>query len=168
MLKDAIREAARAAIQARFQLRDEVLIADLEKLASQARSIGSGDEMARIGVRVRLTCEHDLFERAHMVWNSLKRAHQDRGAPKSPTLMEDLMAESQHHMKQAGLNLAGSLERFSPSFAPLFVGRGGLDGRWLSGLCRRAIERYATNMEEYVAGVRWGLRSLVSSLRSGR
>ncbi len=165
MLKDAIREAARAAIQARFQLRDEVLIADLEKLASQARSIGSGDEMARIGVRVRLTCEHDLFERAHMVWTSLKRAHQDYGAPKSATLLDDFLTEAQRHMKDAGLNLASRLEQFSEPFSPLFSVRGGLDARWLSNLCRRAMERYAGDMETYVEGVRWGLKSLMSSLR---
>lgn len=160
MLKDAIREAARSAIQSRFQLRDEVLIADLEKLASQAEGITSGDDLARVGVRLRLACEHDLFDRAQMIWLGLKRAHQDHGAPKSPTLLEDLLAESQRHMKEAGLNLAARLEQFSASFKPLFASRSGLDARWLSSLCRRAIERYAADMEQYASGVGWGLRSL--------
>ncbi len=162
MLKDVIREAARAAVQARFQLRDEVLIADLQKLAAQAETIAAGDdEMARISVRLRLACEHDLFERAQMIWLGLKRAHQEHGAPKSATLLDDLLAESHQLMKEAGLNLAARLEQFSTAFRPVIGSRGGLDARWLSNLCRRAMERYGADMEDYVLRVRGGFRSLV-------
>ena len=168
MLKEAIRETARTAIQARFQLRDEVLLADLQRLSDQAEGIVSSDELVKIGVHLRLVCEHDLFERAHMVWASIKRAHQDHGAPKTSTLMNDIQNEAQIHMKEASLNLAGRLEKFADPFRPFFAGRRGLNARWLGRLCQRAIERYATDMEDYVAHVRWGLGSLVSSLREGR
>jgi hypothetical protein len=165
MLSDSIREQARAAIAARFKLRDDVLVKELEQLASKAADETEVDEVNRLGIRLRLICEHDLFERAFIVWNNLKRAHEEFGAVKSQGLMVDFVTEARAHMKEATISLASHLSRHSDDLARAFKGRNGLDAKWLGKLRDRSIEKYSHDMEDYINSLSWGFKSLVGGMR---
>ena len=167
MLSESIREQARVAIDARFSLRDDVLIKELEQLASRAADEPDVDEVNRLGIRLRLICEHDLFERAFMVWNNLKRAHEEFGAVKSQGLMQDFLLESRVHMKEATISLASHLSSHSNELAQAFQGRMGLDAKWLGKLRDRAIEKHSRDIEEYINSLSWGFKSLVGSKNGG-
>ena len=161
MLSDSVRKQARAAIDARFRLRNEVLAKELEQLASKAADEPDVDEVNRLGIRLRLICEHDLFERAFIVWNNLKRAHEEFGAVKSQGLMRDFLLETRLHMKEATISLASHLSGHSEALARAFQGRSGLDAKWLGKLRDRSIEKYSHDMEEYINSLSWGFKSLV-------
>ena len=167
MLSESTRVHAKQAIDARFRLRDDVLAEELQRLAAKAADETDIDEMSRMGVRLRSICEHDLFERAFIVWNNLKRAHQECGAVKAQGLMNDLVTEAQLHMKDTTVSLASHLRRHSAELRSAFQGQSGLDAAWLANLRNRAIEKYSRDIEAYVESLSWGLKSLVSG-RAGR
>lgn len=167
MLSESVREQARVAIDARFSLRDDVLIKELEQLASRAADEPDVDEINRLGIRLRLICEHDLFERAFIVWNNLKRAHEEFGAVKSQGLMQDFLLESRVHMKEATISLASHLSSHSSELAQAFQGRMGLDAKWLGKLRDRAIEKHSRDIEDYISSLSWGFKSLVGGKMGG-
>ncbi|MEM1092778.1 MAG: hypothetical protein AAF552_17600 [Pseudomonadota bacterium] len=158
MLDDAIRQAARGAIESRFMLRDEELDSQLSKLAQSAASHQDADDFAKVAVRLRLACEHDLFERAHIVWMALKRAHQDIDNTQTPQLLKDLCQDLHLFMKDASVNLANQIGRYSEPLAPAFRGPDPLDAAWLRRLLRLAEERQLKAMESYVNSRRSSLR----------
>ena len=158
MLDDAIRQAARGAIESRFMLRDEQLEDQLAKLAQSAASTQTADDFAKVAVRLRLACEHDLFERAHIVWSSLQRAHQQLDNTRTPELLKDLCEDLHLYMKDASVNLANQIGRHSEPLAPAFRGPDPLDADWLRRLLRLAEERQLKAMEAYVNSRRPRLR----------
>lgn len=151
MLDDETREAARSAIESRFLLRDEQLDNQLAELASRASNLRTSDEFAQIDVRLRLACEHDLFERAHIVWNSLKRAHQDsrRRRSRGPELLMNCKDDLHVYMRDAAINLANRLAEHAAPLGPAFSGPNALDARWIGRLQRTAEERQARDMAAY-------------------
>ncbi|MDJ0657190.1 MAG: hypothetical protein QNJ40_23725 [Xanthomonadales bacterium] len=161
MLSDAVRQTASQAIQARFALRDDVLKNELEQLAGKAIQLHDSEEIAKISVRLRLACEHDLFERAFIVWNNLKRAHEEHGGPKSATLLEDFLADARMFMKEASVNLANRLAEHVEEFGPIFTGPQALNAEWIAALRQRALERHHKEMEEHVRKVSSGFRNLM-------
>jgi hypothetical protein len=166
MLSDAIRQQARTAIQSRFHLRDEVLHKELEQLAAKTIDRLDAEDVSKLNIRLRLICEHDLYERAFIIWNNLKKAHEECGGMKSNGLIQDFLIEARMHMQDASLNLADHLKKNSDALAPAFQGRGALNADWLASLRSRALERYTKDMEEYIEGLSWGIRSVISNMRT--
>lgn len=166
MLSDAIREQARTAIQSRFQLRNEVLAKELDQLAARPVDPMDSEEVSRLSIRVRLICEHDLFERAFIVWNNLKKSHEECGGVKSNGLIQEFLAEARLYMQEASLNLAEHLRKHSENLAPAFAGGGAISAEWLASLRSRALEKYTKDMEEYIEGLSWGIRSVLSNMRT--
>jgi len=163
MLSDAIRQQARLAIQSRFQLRDEVLVKELDQLSSKRVDADDDDAVSKLNIRLRLLCEHDLFERAFIVWNNLRKAHEECGGSRSNELLSDFIKEARQYMEEATINLAGHLKRSSDVLAPAFAGRSAITAEWLAKLRRYALEKQSKDMEDYIQGLSWGLRSLIGS-----
>ena len=167
MLSFSIREQASLAIRARFVLRDDVLAEELQQLVFKSEDETEIDEINRMGIRLRLICEHDLFERAFIVWNNLKRAHEESGAVKSKGLMQDFLTESRTHMKQATISLAGHLSGHAEALARAFQGPKGMDAKWLGKLRDRSIEKHSSDMEDYINSLSWGIKSLAGGKGGG-
>ena len=161
MLTDQVREAARQSITPRFEILDEVLCERLARLASQAQSVTLADELASIGVNVRLACEHDLNERAFAAWRALKRNHQVLDGHSSTALRRSLRIELHIYMSDASINLANRLAEHAEALAPTFAGEQPLDVAWIKRQQRLAEEKQLKDIESYLQNLHRSLKSWV-------
>lgn len=162
MLDDKIREAARLAIQPRFELLDQTLDDQLDELTASARRLTRADELAHVGVKVRLVCEHDLNERAFAAWRAIRRAHEAMDHHRSDGLLKAIKSELHLYMADACVNLANRLADHADALAPTFSGSQPLDPAWLRRMQRLAEEKQMKEMEQYVSHLHRSLKSWVS------
>lgn len=158
MLTDSVREQAAQSIDARFQLRNEFLDEALDELALRGRRDYTGEEKNRVGVQLRLICEQDLFERANIVWDAVRKAHQARDGVRRSGLRDAILDELERRMRAAALNLAGRLRQHSRDFGPAFRGSQAINAEWLAALRQRAAEKQRQKIEDYINGLRRGPR----------
>ena len=157
MLNESVSAQARQSIEARYRLRDETLAKELDDLAARFGRDRSGEEQERLGVKLRLICERDLFDRAAIAWGGLRRAHEEAGGARRPGLVATFLAELDGYMRTAALGLANQLRRHSAALGPAFNGSRAIDAEWLARLRQRAAERQAQDIETYVASLRRGM-----------
>lgn len=157
MLDELFQQKTDQAVASRFQLRDETLKKDLDDLVARTGSYADPQEREKLGVKLRLICERDLYERARMVWMSVKRAHEDGSGKKSSSLIEELLSEVQRHMKPASIHLANELASRSEELGPAFCGFGQLNADWVAKLRGRSVERVAKDIDEYVSKLKRGI-----------
>lgn len=162
MLTDKLREAARQAIQPRFDLLDEQLDERLDELAAQALRLTRADELAKVGVKVRLVCEQDLNERAFAAWRALRRVHENLDGHRSEGLQKQFKTELHRYMTDASVNLANHLADHGEALAPTFSGQQPLDPQWLRRQQRLAEEKQHKEIEAYVSRLHRSLKSWVS------
>ncbi len=165
MSNNGLEDKLDSAIASRFQIRDETLDKALEELAVRTRNNYDEDWPTALGIKLRLVCEQDLYERAYIVWQALRKDHESAGKVKTASLMKDFRASMRKHMQLASLNLANHLRKYSEDLEPAFTSKNALDAAWLARLRDRASERYAKDMNEYVSRLNWGLRNLVGGFK---
>lgn len=150
------------AVEARFELRDNVLKKELDDLAVRiARSKASGDDEA-VGVKLRLICEQDLQDRAQMTWASIRKIHSEEVGTATPNLSSELIGELESYMRRATLSLAGHLRSRAKEFASEFSGQTPINADWMARQRQNAIDSQRKAIDEYVSGLRKGVRRLLS------
>ena len=157
MLKESVKAQAGQSIEARFQLRDEVLKKALEEIAIRVRRDATGEERNRLGVQLRLACERDMIERANLVWDALFKAHQDLDGKGRPRLKASMLKEIDAHMRTAAISLAAQLKEYRTEFKPAFRGNNAINAEWVARLRQHAADQQRQKVENYVAQLKRGL-----------
>ena len=152
----------KTAVEARFELRDTVLKKELDDLATRVARIKASGEEEAVGVKLRLICEADLKDRAQMAWAAIRKIHSEEVGSATPNISGELLGELESYMRQATLSLAGHLRSRATTFAGEFSGAGAINADWMARQRQNAIDSQRKSIDEYVTGLRKGVRRLLS------
>lgn len=158
MLKDKVVEAANAAVETRFKLRDQALAKELDALAQKIQSGGFDDEEERMGVQLRLICEQDLETRAQSAWGAIKKAHQSLDGKRTEDLASELMGLLNDAMKRGAVSLANHLRERHTALSQALGGATPVDAQYLTRQWQRAADDRRSDVGAYVSKLRKPLR----------